>query len=108
MSKFPRLASPVAREWRAYYRSLQLWFQKGSGTPAVRPDDPLGPYRDARPRRRRKPISLRLDEHLLELTKEAARQHGLSYQAVIRLWIEEGLRRAFREASEDPDRSPVP
>jgi len=67
----------------------------------------LQPYRDARPSRRRKLISLRVDEYLLELTQEVARQHGLRYQAVIRLWIAEGLRRAILEGAEDPDRSPV-
>jgi hypothetical protein len=48
-----------------------------------------------------------VDEHLLELTKEVARQHGLRYQAVIRLWIEEGLRRGILEGVDDPDPSPV-
>jgi hypothetical protein len=50
---------------------------------------------------------LRVDEYLLELTQEVARQHGLRYQGVIRLWIEEGLRRAIQEGAEDPDPSPV-
>ncbi len=73
----------------------------------MRPDDPLQLYHDAGPRKRRKLISLRVDEYLLGLTKEVARQHELSYQAVIRLWIEEGLRRAIREGSEDSEPSPV-
>ena len=50
---------------------------------------------------------MRVDEDLLELTQEVARQHGWRYQAVIRLWIEEGLRRAIQEGVEDPDPSPV-
>ena len=62
-------------------------------------------YRDAHPSRRRKLISLRVDEYLLELTQEVARQHGLRYQAVIR--IAEGLRRAILEGADDPDPSPV-
>ena len=73
----------------------------------MRPNDPLKLYQDALPRKRRKLISLRVDEYLLELTKEVARQHELSYQAVIRLWIEEGLRRAIREGTEDPEPSPI-
>ena len=107
MARFPRFASPLSREQRAYFRSLQRWFQTGSGPSLERPDDPLRPYRDAHPKRRRKLISLRVDEYLLALTQEVARQHGLRYQAVIRLWVEEGLRRAIREGADDPDPSPV-
>ena len=107
MVRFPRFASPLSREQRAYFRGLQQWFQKGSGPPVERPEDPLRPYRDLHPSRRRKLISLRVDEYLLELTQEVARQHDLRYQAVIRLWIEDGLRRAIREGVEDPDPSPV-
>ena len=107
MARLPRFASPLAPERRAYFRALHQWFQKGTGSPVESPDDPLRPYRDAHPRRRRRLISLRVDEYLLELTQEVARQHGLPYQAVIRLWIEEGLRRAIREGVDDPDPSPV-
>jgi hypothetical protein len=104
---FPRFASPVAREQREYFRALQRWFQTGTGGPTARPDDPLQPYRDGKPRRRRKAIFLRVDEYLLALTQEVARQHGLRYQAVMRLWIEEGLRRALVEGRDDPEPSPV-
>ena len=110
MASYPRFASPVAREWRIYYRALQQWFQTGAGPAVDRPEDPLRPYRDVtkgKSRRRRKLISLRVDQHLLELTKEIARQHELRYQVVIRLWIEEGIRRAIREGVDDPERSPV-
>ena len=108
MPSFPRFASPVAAEWRAYYRAIQKWFQNGTGPPAERPEDPLRPYRDAKRKRRKKLISLRVDEDLLELAKEVARQHHLRYQAVIRLGIVEGLRRGIREGVEDPERSPWP
>lgn len=50
---------------------------------------------------------MELIQGLLELTQEVARQHGLRYQAVIRIWIEEGLRRAIQEGADDPDPSPV-
>jgi len=109
MAKYPRFASPVAQEWRAYYRAVRDWFQKGCGAAVDRPEDPLRPYRDAQTtKRRKKLISLRLDEDLLHLTKEVARQHGLRYQVVIRLWVEEGLRRSIREGAQDPERSPIP
>ena len=107
MASLPRFASPVARERRAYFRALHQWFHTGSGPPVEAPDDPLRPYREAHPGRRRKLISLRVDEYLLKLTQEVALQHDLRYQAVIRLWIAEGLRRAIREGVEDPDPSPV-
>ena len=107
MARLPRFAAPLSREQRAYFRALYKWFQAGSGPALERPDDPLRPYRDAHPGRRRKLISLRVDEYLLELTQEVARQHGLRYQAVLRLWIEEGLRRAIREGVDDPDPCPV-
>jgi uncharacterized protein (DUF4415 family) len=104
---FPRFASPVPQERRNYYRAIQQWFQTGSGPPFERPEDPLRPYRDAKGERRKKLISLRVDQDLLELAKEVARQHELRYQAVLRLWIEEGIRRAIREGVTDPDPSPV-
>jgi len=107
VARLPRFSSPLAPERRAYFRALYQWHQAGSGPPVERPEDPLRPYRDGHPRQRRKPISLRVDEYLLELTQEVARQHGLRYQAVIRLWIEEGLRRAIREGGDDPDPSPL-
>jgi len=108
MAKYPRFASPVAQEWRAYYRAVRDWFQKGSGAAVDRPEDPLQPYRDAQSgKRRKKLISLRLEEDLLDLTKELARQHGLRYQVVIRRWVEEGLRRSIREGAQDPDRLPI-
>lgn len=107
MPKYPPLASPVSKERRDYYRAMKNWFQKGTGGLAQRPGDPLQPYRDATTRRRKRLISLRVDEDLLEFTREVARQHGLRYQQVIRLWIEEGLRRAIREGIDDPAPSPV-
>lgn len=102
MPKFPRFASPVPKEWRAYYRAIQ-----GSGPIVDRPPDLLAPFRDGQPEGRKKLISLRVDEYLLELTKEVARQHQMRYQAVIRQWIQEGLCRAMREAKDDPDPSPA-
>ena len=107
MAKLPRFASPVAQDRRAYFRALHEWLQMGTGPPVERPEDPLRPYREAHPGRRRKLISLRVDEYLLALTQEVARQHGLRYQAVLRLWIEEGLRRALLEGADDPDPCPV-
>jgi len=108
MANFPRFASPVAREWRVYYRAIRQWFQTGSATRPKLPEDPLQPFRDSSDKRRKRLISLRMDEDLLALSKELARQHGLRYQVVLRLWIQEGLRRAIREGVEDPERCPFP
>jgi uncharacterized protein (DUF4415 family) len=107
MPKFPPLASPVAKDRREYYRAARDWFQKGTGAFVEKPADPLQRYLDAHPSRRKKLISIRVDEELLELTREVARQHNLRYQAVIRIWIQEGLRRSIREGPEDPEPSPV-
>ena len=96
MPNFPRFAPPDPPEWSAYYASVRHRFESGSGPPIKRPDDPLQPFRDANESGPRKPISIRVDHDLLALTKELARQHGLPYQVVIRVWIEEGLRRAIR------------
>ena len=74
----------------------------------ARPPMTLRPFRDASGKRRKRPISLRIDEVFLELTKELARQHDLRYQVVIHQWIEEGLRRAIREGVDDPERCPYP
>ena len=108
MVNFPRFAPPEPPEWRAYFSSIRQWFENGSGKPIKPPDDPLQPFRDATTTSRKRLISIRVDEDLLNLTKELARQHGLPYQAVIRVWIEEGLRRAIREGAEDPERRQAP
>jgi hypothetical protein len=102
------LPTPVSPEWRAYFRALRAWSKHGSPPAGKAPEDPLRPFRDATGKRPRRPISLRVDEVFLELTKELARQHGLRYQVVIRERIEEGLRRAIREGVEDPERCPYP
>ena len=106
MTDFPRFASPESPEWRGYWRALQAWSRHGAAPPGKPPEDPLRPFRDATGKRPKRPISIRIDEVSLELTKELARQHDLRYQAVIRVWIEEGLRRAIREGIEDPERCP--
>jgi hypothetical protein len=103
MANFPRFAEPEPPEWRAYFAAIRQWFENGSGPPIERPDDPLQPFRDATAKSEKKLISIRVDEDLLHLTKELSRQHGLPYQAVIRAWIEEGLRRSIREGAGDPE-----
>ena len=62
----------------------------------------LQPFAEAQGRRPKKPISLRVDEWLLDLTKEMARQHRMRYQELIRLFIREGLRKAMGEAAKSP------
>lgn len=106
MGNYPRFAAPLPKEWRVYFRALEQWIQGCGKLPARRPEDILEPFRDAEGKRSKRLISIRVDEHLLALTKEVARQHDLRYQAVIRLWIEEGLRRAIHEGVEDPDPCP--
>ena len=107
MANFPRFASPEPPEWQAYFSAIRQWYEKGSGPPIKRPDDPLQPFLDATTTTRRRLISIRVDEDLLNLTKELARQHDLPYQAVIRIWIEEGLRRAIREGAGAPSKTDV-
>ena len=71
-------------------------------------DDPLRAFVDATAKTRKRLISIRVDEELLDLTKELARQHGMPYQAVIRVWIEEGLRRAIREGAREREHAQAP
>ena len=104
MANFPRFAAPEPPEWRAYYSAIRQWFEHGSGLPPEPPDDPLRPFVEATGKAtgktRRRLISIRVDEEFLALTKELARQHRMPYQVVIRVWIEEGLRRAIREGAQ--------
>ena len=101
MANFPPFAHPEPPEWRAYYSAIRRRFENGTGQPIEPPNDPLRAFVDATARSRKRLISIRLDEDLLVLTKELARQHRLPYQAVIRVWIEEGLRRAIREGADE-------
>ena len=103
MIKFPKFASPVPKERREYLRELIKLHRGEVFRDFNRPIDPLEPFQDMAPIERKKLISLRVDGYLLELTKEAARQHDMSYQVVIRIWIQEGLRRAILEAPEDSE-----
>ena len=108
MVNFPRFAPPEPPEWRAYYAAIRQWFESGSGRPTEPPDDPLRAFVDATAKTRKRLISIRVDEELLDLTKELARQHGMPYQAVIRVWIEEGLRRAIREGAREREHAQAP
>ena len=63
------------------------------------------PFREAWHGRRKQPISLRLDGWIIELTKRMAQQHEMPYQAILRIWIEEGLRRAVLEGAEEEELS---
>ena len=42
-------------------------------------------------RRRKKPVTLRLEERQIALAKKLAREKSLSYQALMRSWINEGI-----------------
>ncbi len=52
------------------------------------------PIIDARPPK--KPISLRLDPHVIDETKRIAGRYGLGYQSLLRVFILEGLARFRR------------
>ncbi len=54
------------------------------------PDDEDIKLIDARPK---KAISLRLTESLIASSKEAAKELGIGYQTLFRMWLMEGLRR---------------
>lgn len=103
MANFPRFASPVPQEWRVYYRAVRQWFQNGSERPE-RPENRLQPFRDAKEKRRKKLISFRLDEDLLEFTKKLARSSGIRSSSGN--WIQDGLRRSIQEGTEDPEQCP--
>jgi predicted DNA binding CopG/RHH family protein len=45
---------------------------------------------------RKKPVTLRLEEQQIERAKKLARAKSLSYQALMRSWISEGIARAER------------
>ncbi len=61
------------------------------------PDDDIK-FIDARPK---KAISIRLDEGVIDAGKQAARDMGLGYQTLFRMWLIEGLRRHHRQRSAD-------
>jgi predicted DNA binding CopG/RHH family protein len=54
------------------------------------PDDDDVKFVDARPK---KAISLRLTESLIDRGKDAAKEMGIGYQTLFRMWLMEGLRR---------------
>jgi predicted DNA binding CopG/RHH family protein len=48
-------------------------------------------------RTRKKPVTLRLEERQIALAKQLARATSLSYQALMRSWISEGIAREESE-----------
>lgn len=44
-------------------------------------------------------ISLRLENRQIEDAKQIAREKGLAYQTMMRVWIQEGIERARKESS---------
>src|SRR5574341_2664746 len=48
-------------------------------------------------KRRKKPVTLRLEERQVEAAKRIARVKSLSYQALMRSWINEGIVREERK-----------
>lgn len=62
------------------------------------PDDEFEGFIDARPK---KAVSLRLTEALIADGKVAAKELGLGYQTLFRIWITEGLRRHKRQKIEE-------
>jgi len=101
----PRFGSPVPPQFRCYYEALTEWGKHMAGPIPVAPHDPVQPYRLAWKGKRKIPISLRLETWQLHLAKEMARQHELPYQRLLRLLIEDGLRRALAEGEEGGDGS---
>jgi hypothetical protein len=87
----------VPPEFRLYYAALAEWGKDMAGPLPVPPQDPVAPYRLAWKSERKIPISLRLETWQLRLAREMARQHQLPYQRLLRLLIEDGLRRALAE-----------
>jgi len=93
-----RFGHPEPAEWRGYYQAVSEWFLAGRPGPAPsQPLDLLEPFRAAWGDPPKRPISIRVDEWLLALTREMARQLQMPYQEVIRVWMEEGMRRALDE-----------
>ena len=96
-----RFGSPWPQEKRLYFEAFGNLLRGASGPIPERPSDPLTPFREAWRGQQKKPISLRLDGWIIELTKVMAKQHEMPYQAIFRIWIEEGLRRALQEGVQE-------
>lgn len=98
-----RFGSPWPPEKRLYIEALGNLIRGGGGAVPSPPPDPLVPFREAWNGRRKQPISLRLDGWVIELTKMMAQQHEMPYQGILRIWIEEGLRRAVIEGADEKE-----
>lgn len=96
-----RFGSPWAGDTRQHEEALERWLRDGcrGEPPRRRREDVLEPFRDAWIAQPKKMISIRMDEWLLALVKQMAVQVGMPYQEILRLWMEEGLRRAVEEGA---------
>jgi len=61
--------------------------------------DVLHPFRMAFHGVPRQSITIRMDVWMLELAREVARRYSLDYQRVLRMYVEQGLRRAMEEGA---------
>jgi len=92
--------SPYSRESQEFFRATQEWFETRIGPlPKVKPD-PLEPYIRGYIGVKKRQISIRIEGWILALTKQMAKQHKMSYQKILQIWMAEGLRRAVREGAE--------
>ena len=94
-SKLP-LASPLAKEQGSHRQAVEDWLA-GKGPRPAQQTDAIRALQMAFHGTAKRLVSLRLDEWIIALTKEVARQHDLRYQGVLRQWIIQGLRRAIDE-----------
>lgn len=100
-----RFGSPWPPEKQRYIEALGNLLRGSGDFIPKRPPDPLTSFRETWYGRKKQPISLRLDGWIIELTKMMAKQHEIPYQTILRIWIEEGLRRAVQDGIQEEEPS---
>ncbi len=91
------LGSPWPERVRQRRKLFDEYLQGKVPLPPPEPD-PLAPFRHPDYKRHaRKLISIRLEDWMIDIARGVAAQHDLDYQQVLRIWIEEGVRRSVEE-----------
>jgi predicted DNA binding CopG/RHH family protein len=90
LGEIPRFDDEAAEaEYWATHSLAQIWDQLEPVRVRVSPQA----RRIVLRRSRKKPVTLRLEEQQIRSAKQLARAKSLSYQALIRSWIAEGIER---------------
>jgi hypothetical protein len=81
-----------AADWYASHSAAEFWDELKPARPITLPPEQIQAIRD-RHKRRKSTVSIRFDPDQIAQARRIAERKSIGYQAQIRLWIDEAIRR---------------